>query len=34
MLGEEEIEKNKLTIKNMITGSQDLVSFEELTKSL
>ena len=34
MLGELEIQKNKLTIKNMEDGSQDLLSFEELTKNL
>ena len=32
MIGEEEVKQNKLTVKNMLSGTQDLVTFNELIK--
>ena len=34
MIGEEEIKKNKITVKNMSNGEQKVLSFKELIKSL
>ena len=34
IVGEEEIKKDKLTIKNMFSGDQELVSFDELIKKI
>ena len=34
MIGEEEIKKDKLTIKNMLSGVQELISFKQLIKKL
>ena len=32
MIGEEELKQNKLTVKNMLSGVQDLISFDQLIK--
>ena len=34
MIGEEEMQKNKITVKNMTNGEQKFLSFKELIKSL
>ena len=34
MIGEEEIKQNKIMLKNMLNGKQELLSFDELLKIL
>ena len=34
MIGEEEIKNNNMTVKNMLTGDQELLTFDQLIKIL